>query len=55
MIMCDEIINDANSVSRNVPTNVTSTILTNFHNKKVRYKIDFYVLHTVLLVTILLF
>ena len=49
--MCDEIINTADSVS----TTVTSTVTTNFCNKKVRYKMDCYILHTVLLVIILLF
>ena len=41
-----------------VSTKMTNTIATNasinFHNKKVRYKTDCYILHTVLLVTILL-
>ena len=61
--MCDEIINAANILSTNVPrnvssavsTNVTSTASINFHNKKLRYKMDCYILHTILLVTILLF
>ena len=35
--------------------NVTSTMLTNSGDKKVRYKMDCYTLHTVLLVIILLF
>ena len=56
VIICDEIINDADSVSINLPTNAaTSTVLRNFHNKKVRYKIDCYIMYTVLLVIILLF
>ena len=46
-IVCQEIINAANSVSINVSIN--------FHNKKVRYKMHFYILNTVLLVNILLF
>ena len=37
-----------------IATNVMSTILTNYDNKKVRYKIDCYILHTVLLAIILL-
>ena len=37
-----------------VSTNVTSTVSINCHNKKVRYKIDCYILHKVLLVIILL-
>ena len=52
--MCDEIINAADRVSTNVPTSVTSTVLTNFHNEKVRYKMDSYILDTILLVIILL-
>ena len=49
--MCDEIISDADSVS----TNVTSTVSTNFRNKKVRYKMDCYIRHAILLVIKLLF
>ena len=63
MITYDKIINAAYSVSTNVPTivmsnastNVTSDVLTNFHNKKVRYKMDYHVLHTDLFLVILLF
>ena len=50
-IVCDEIIN----VADNVSTNVLSTVSVNFYNKKVRYKMDYYILHTVLLVIKLLF
>ena len=53
--MCDQIINDVESLTTIVLTNVTSTVLTNSHNKKVRYKMDCYILQTVLLVIILLF
>ena len=35
------------------PRNLTSTVSTNFHNKKVRCKMDCYTLHTVFLVIIL--
>ena len=59
MITCDEIIHAAVRVSANVrctahmnPANIASTIL---NDEKVRYKMDCYILHTVLLVTILLF
>ena len=55
MITCDQIINDAESLTTIVLTNVTSAVLTNSHNKKVRYKMDCYILQTVLLVIILLF
>ena len=51
IITNDKIINDADSVS----TTITSTVSTNFHNKKVRCKMDWYVLHAVLLLIILLF
>ena len=43
------------SISINVPTNVGSTIATNLHNKKVRYKMNCYILRTVLLGITLLF
>ena len=53
------IINATESVSTNVTstisTIVTSTVLINSDYKKVRDKIDCYVLHSFLLVTILLF
>ena len=49
--MCDEIINATDNESANVTgiksTNVTSTLPTNSDNKKVRYKMDFYIPHTV--------
>ena len=57
--VCDEIINATDNVSTNVtntiPTNFMSIVSTNVHSKKVGYKMDCYILHTVLLVTILLF
>ena len=65
--MCYKIINAADSVSTNmtntmsaiamstVSTNVTTTVSINIHNKKVRYKIDCYILNTFLLGTILIF
>ena len=40
-------------VSTNV-TNKTRTVSINRHNKKVRYKMDCYILHTVLLLIMLL-
>ena len=58
-IECNEIINVMDSVSTNVtntiPTNVANTVSTNSGDKKVKYKIDCYILHTFLLVIILLF
>ena len=47
-------MNAANSVSTNGFSNVMSTVSTNFH-KKVRYKMDCFILHTVLLVVILVY
>ena len=32
VITCDEVINEADSVSTNVSTDVTSTVSINFHN-----------------------
>ena len=63
--MLDEIKNSAYSVSASltntvptfvantISTNVTSMMSTNSYGKKVKYKIDCYILHTVLLVIIL--
>ena len=50
-IVCDEII----YVMYIVLTNVTSTASKNSDDKKIRYKVDCYILDTVLLVIILLF
>ena len=67
VIVCDEILNITGSVPTNVTNtipknmtntisaNVTSTVLIIFDDKKVRSKMNFYILHTFLLVTILLF
>ena len=43
MITSDEIINDADSVSKNWSPNVMSTMSTNLH------KMDCYILHTVVI------
>ena len=51
VIRCGKII----SAVGNVSATVSSTVSTNFCNKKVRYKMDFYILLTVFLVIILLF
>ena len=57
--MSDEIINVTDSVSikitNTIPTNVTSTVSINSDHKKVRNKMDCYILHTFLLATVLLF
>ena len=54
-----KIKNATDSVSTNVANtiskNVTSTMSTNSDGKKVRYKMDCYILHTFLWVRILLF
>ena len=66
VIVCDGIINATDSVSTNVTnaipanmtntmsTNVTSTVAITSDDKKVKYKIDCYILYKVLLVIILL-
>ena len=65
--MCNEIINatdnvlatEANAIPENMTnstsTNVTCTMPTNSDGKKVRYKIDCYISHTLLKVILLLF
>ena len=67
VISCNEIISIPDNASTNVtstvttnmtdtvPTNVTRTVPINADDKKVRYKIDDYLLHMVLLVIIVLF
>ena len=62
--VCDKIINATDSVSANVTngiltnitntmsTNITSIVSINSDDKKVRYKMNFYILSTVLLVII---
>ena len=54
-IVYNEITMDTASanVTNTIPRNVTITVSTNFH-RKVRYKMDSYILHTVLLVILLL-
>ena len=47
VIACNEITNATDSVK--------STVLINSDDKKVRYKMDYYIWHTFLLVTILIF
>ena len=55
VVASDEIKNPSDSLSKNVPTDVTSPVSICSHNKKVRNKMDCYTLHKVLLVVILLF
>ena len=51
VVICTEIINVANTI----PANVTSTVSINSDDKKVRCKMDYYILQAVLLVIMLLF
>ena len=65
--VCDECTNATDNVSNSmkntilanmtntIPTNVTSIMSTNSYDKKIRYKMDSYILYTILLVIILLF
>ena len=57
-IWCDEIIYVMDIVptkmTNTIAVNATSTVSINCHNRNVRYKIDWYILHTVLLAIILL-
>ena len=58
VITCNEVIYAMDIVSTNVSiisANVTISMLKNSDDKKVRYKIDCYILSTVLLVIMLLF
>ena len=53
-IVCNK-SNVTTNVANTISTNIASTVSINFDDKKVRYKMDCYILHTVLLVIILLF
>ena len=59
VITSDNIIGDSDSVSTNVscsvPMNTANTASINFDGKTIRYKMDCYILHKILLVVILLF
>ena len=54
MITCDEIIPDMDIVPTKMTKNIAANVSINSDGKKVRYKIDCYILHIVLLVLILL-
>ena len=54
MISCDEIIAVVNIVSTKNANTIAPNIKNNCHSRKVRYTFDCYILHTVLLATILL-
>ena len=54
VIACHEIIHGMDIVSTKMTNTIATIVSKIYHNKKVRYKIDCYILHTVLLVVILL-
>ena len=54
MIACDETIYVMDIVSTKMTNTVATNVTKNCHSKKVRYKFDCYILHTVLLVILLL-
>ena len=54
VIICDETISAADSVSTSVSTNVISTVSTSLYNENVKYKINCYILYTVSMMVILL-
>ena len=54
VIACDEIIPVMDIVSTKITNTTAANVSINFEDKKVRYKNDCYILHTVLLAIILL-
>ena len=50
----DEIISVMENVSTKITNTIATNVSTNFEDKNVRYKIDCYILHTILLVIKLL-
>ena len=54
VIVCDEIMSVMDIVLTNMINTTATNISTNCHTKKIKYKVDCYILHTVLLVIILL-
>ena len=54
MIACDEIIYVMNTASTKKANTVAANMSINHYDKKVRYKIDCYILHTVLFAIIYL-
>ena len=54
VISCDEITSVMDIVSTKMTNAIAAPLIINSDGKKVRYKIDYYFLHTVLTVTILL-
>ena len=54
MILCDEIISVIDNVSIKMVNAIATNVSINSDNKKVRCKIDCYILHPVLLINLLL-
>ena len=54
MIACDEILSVMDIASTKITNTIAKNVSINSDDKKVRYKIDCYILHAVLLVIILL-
>ena len=54
MIACDEVIAVMDIVSTRQRNTIETNITKSCHSKKIRYEIDSYILHTVLLAIILL-
>ena len=54
MITCDEIISVMDIISTNMTNTIATKVSINSYDKRVRYKIDSYILCKVLLVIILL-
>ena len=54
VIPCDEIIDTMDIVSTKMTNTIATNVTKNCHKKKVRYKFDCYILHTVLLAIIFL-
>ena len=55
MITRDEIISVMDIVSTKMTNTIVTNVTKNFQSKRVRYELDCYILHTVLLAIMLLF
>ena len=55
MITRDEIISVVDIVSTKMTNTIATNVTKNFQSKRVRYELDCYILHTVLLAIMLLF
>ena len=54
VIACDELISAIDIVSRKMTNTIATNVSINCHTKKLRYKTECYILHRILLTTILL-